>query len=44
MLDGKKIDNKKYYTGVTTDYLLNGGDDFFDFLLYYSVRDRKKRG
>lgn len=45
MADGSQIDPAKYYTGVATDFLLGGGDDFKDVIgIVYTPRDVKDLG
>lgn len=40
MADGSEIDPEKYYTGVATDFLLGGGDDFKDVIgIVYTPRN-----
>jgi len=45
MADGSQIDPNKYYTGITTDYLLSGGEAFKDVINnVYTPRDVKLLG
>lgn len=40
MADGSQIDPQKYYTGVASDFLLGGGDDFKDVIgIVYTPRN-----
>lgn len=40
MSDGSQIDPSRYYTGIATDFLLNGGDDFKNVMgKVYTLRD-----
>lgn len=45
MADGSAIEPDKYYTGVMTDFLLGGGDDFKDVIdIIYKPRDVQTLG
>jgi hypothetical protein len=45
MSNGNEIDAKMYYTGVATDFLIGGGDDFKDVIgKVYTPRDVKNLG
>ncbi len=41
-MDGSEIQPDLYYTGIATDFLLGGGDDFKDIInIVYTPRDVK---
>jgi hypothetical protein len=45
MADGSQIDPSRYYTGIATDFLLNGGDDFKNVMgKVYTLRDARVLG
>lgn len=45
MADGSEIDPNRYYTGVASDFLLGGGDDFKDVInVVYTPRDVRELG
>ena len=45
MMDGTEIDSSKSYIGVTTDFLLQGGDDFSQVIgKIYTPRNLTDRG
>lgn len=45
MMDGSEIDENKYYIGLATDFLLQGGDDFDKVIgIIYTPRNLQDRG
>ena len=44
-MNGSEIDPLKYYTGIASDFLLGGGDDFEDVIgKVYTPRNVVNRG
>lgn len=45
MSNSSEIDPDRYYTGIATDFLLNGGDNFKDVIgKVYTPRDVRNLG
>lgn len=45
MANGEPIQKDKFYTGIASDFLLGGGDDFKDVIdVVYKPRDVKVLG